>query len=169
MADEVDEERMALLYFLEYQRASVLSIVEGLEQPAWYTPAVPSGWTVAGLIEHLGDAERHWFQGVGAGSVVDLPWDDGRPPYDPQAAFVCDRPVADVRAYHREQCRRSDEALSSLSLGAAPQGRHGKADRDEPPTVRWIALHMIEETACRSGHLEIARELLDGRTRLGLR
>lgn len=31
-------------------------------------------------------------------------------------------------------------------------------------SVRWIVMHMIEETATHSGHLEIARELLDGKT-----
>jgi hypothetical protein len=35
--------------------------------------------------------------------------------------------------------------------------------------VRWVVLHMIEEKACHSGHLDIARELPDGRTSLGLR
>jgi Protein of unknown function (DUF664) len=30
--------------------------------------------------------------------------------------------------------------------------------------LRWIILHMIEETAQHAGHLDIARELLDGRT-----
>ena len=77
--------------------------------------------------------------------------------------------MADVLEYYREQCRRSDEVLSSLSLGAAPKGRHGDPEVDEPPSVRWIVLHMIEETAGHSGHLDIARELLDGRTGLGLR
>ena len=47
-----------------------------------------------------------------------------------------------------------------------PRGRHGD---DEIPNVRVVILHMIEETAAHSGHLEIARELLDGRTDLGLR
>jgi hypothetical protein len=37
---------------------------------------------------------------------------------------------------------------------------------DEPPTVRWAVLHMIEETARHAGHLDIARELLDGQTGL---
>jgi Protein of unknown function (DUF664) len=40
---------------------------------------------------------------------------------------------------------------------------------DEPPDVRWIILHMIEETARHAGHLDIARELMDGRTGLGPR
>jgi Protein of unknown function (DUF664) len=56
----------------------VLSIVAGLDEEAWQRPAVPSGWTPAGLVQHLGDAERHWFQGVVAGSNTELPWDQGR-------------------------------------------------------------------------------------------
>jgi uncharacterized protein DUF664 len=125
MADAPDEEKQALLHFLEYQRASVLSIVEGLSEEAWHKPVVPSGWTPAGLVEHLGDAERHWFQQVVVGSEVDLPWDVGRPPYDPEAAFICDRPAADVIAYCREQCQRSDAVLAVTSMSAPPRGRHG--------------------------------------------
>jgi Protein of unknown function (DUF664) len=53
-------------------------------------------------------------------------------------------------------------------LSAAPRGKHGDPDM-EPPDVRWVVLHMIEETARHAGHLDIARELLDGRTRLGPR
>jgi hypothetical protein len=36
-------------------------------------------------------------------------------------------------------------------------------------TVRDVVLHMIEEVARHAGHLDIARELLDGRTGLGPR
>ena len=43
------------------------SIVGGLSEEAWHTPVVPSAWTVAGMVEHLGNAERHWFQEVVAG------------------------------------------------------------------------------------------------------
>ncbi len=166
---EVEEDRQALFDCLKYQRNSVLAIVEGLEERDWYRSVVPSGWTVAGLIEHLGHAEGHWFQQVVAGMSDELPWDEGRPPYDPNAAFVCNRPVAQILAYYRDQCGRSDEALGSVALGASPKGRHGGPEVDQPSDVREIVLHMIEETACHSGHLDIARELLDGRTGLGLR
>ncbi|HEY2578919.1 MAG TPA: DinB family protein [Streptosporangiaceae bacterium] len=169
MPDAADEEKQALLYFLDYQRNSVLSIVGGLDEKAWHTPAVPSGWTVAGLVEHLGYAERHWFQQVVTGSEIDLPWDEGRPAYDPHAALTCGRPSADVLAYYRQQCERSNEVLARTPLLAPPLGRHGGPDEDQPPNLRWIALHVIEETAAHSGHLEIARELLDGQTDLGLR
>jgi Protein of unknown function (DUF664) len=72
----------------------------------------------------------------------------------------------DLVRFLRHQCRRSDAVLVETPLAATPRGRHG--DR-EIASVRWVVLHMIEETAAHSGHLEIARELLDRRARLGLR
>jgi len=60
-------EDQALLAFLAAQREAVLSVVAGLEEDAWHRSVVPSGWTPAGLVEHLGGAEWHWFQGVVAG------------------------------------------------------------------------------------------------------
>jgi uncharacterized damage-inducible protein DinB len=161
-----DDTRRELLEYLEYQRASARSIVEGLAESSWHTPVVASGWTVAGLVEHLGNVERHWFSEVVDGSSVDLAWDEGRPPYDPNAPFTCERPSADVLAYYRGRCDESDEILARVSLSDAPRGKHRD---DEIPNVRTIVLHVIEETAAHSGHLEIARELLDGATKRGLR
>ncbi len=170
MSDEPDREKYALKHFLDYQRASVRSIVEGMDEAAWHRSVVPSGWTPAGLVQHLGDAERHWFQQVATGTEIDLPWDEGRPPYDPDAPFITDRPAAEVLAYYQEQCDRSNEVLDRTPLSAPPRGRHGDPDTDEQPAdLRWIILHMIEETACHSGHLDIVRELTDGQTDLGLR
>jgi hypothetical protein len=165
MSDE-DDERVALIHFLEYQRASVRSIVEGLSEEAWHTSVVPSGWTPAGLVEHLGGAEYHWFQQVVAGVDDDAPMNADAEPYDPFAAFVSDLPSSEVLRNYREECERSNAVLAQVSMSAVPRGRHGD---DEIPNVRWVVLHMIEETAAHSGHLEIARELLDGQKYLGLR
>jgi hypothetical protein len=154
-----------LLDFLQRQRDAVLLVVDGLSEAAWHTPVAPSGWTPAGLVEHLGNAERHWFQEVLAGTTQRLPWDEGRPPYDPLAAFVCDRPSAEVLAYYRDQCGRADEILAVTPLSATPLGTHPDPSV-QVTNVQWIVLHLIEETAVHSGHLEIARELLDGRTGL---
>jgi hypothetical protein len=82
----------ALLAFLAAQRNAVLSIVAGLDEEPWHQSVVPSGWTPAGLVEHLGGAEWHWFQGVVAGADPDLPRDLDETPYDPTAAFVSDLP-----------------------------------------------------------------------------
>ena len=168
--DHLQADRETVLGFLAYQRTSVLAVVDGLTEEAWQTSVVPSGWTPAGLVQHLGDAERHWFQDVVAAVPDDLPWDEGRPPYDPGAPFTCSRPAAEVVAYYREQCARSDEILRVTPLSSPPRGRHGEPELDDQiHDVLWVVLHLIEETACHSGHLDIARELLDGGTNLGLR
>jgi Protein of unknown function (DUF664) len=60
-------EQHTLLGFLDAQRASVLAMVDGLDEDTLRTPVAPSGWTPLGLIEHLGFAERYWFRQVAAG------------------------------------------------------------------------------------------------------
>jgi hypothetical protein len=172
MTSSFDEpDRPALLATLEYQRASVRSIVDGLSEAHWHTSVVPSGWTPAGLVAHLGGAERHWTCGVilahDPGHPFDADFDDQ--PYDPHAPFVIDWPSSKVLTYYLDQTRQTDEMLATTALDSPPRGPHDTEDMDQPQTVREIVLHLIEETAAHSGHLEIARELLDGKTRLGLR
>jgi hypothetical protein len=179
MADvNSDEESRMLLGFLQYQRDSVLKIVDGLPEEAWQTPVVPSGWTVAGMLWPLAGAEHHWCHHVNTGVLdaeeqagdEDEGDDEEGGGYDPYAAFTCDWPSADIIADYRDACRRSNEILAVTPLSAAPPGLHFHPDPEytaQITNVRWIVLHMIEETAAHSGHLEIARELLDGETRLG--
>jgi Protein of unknown function (DUF664) len=171
-----DDDSRTLLGFLQYQRDAVLKIVEGLPEQAWQTPVVPSGWTVAGMLWHLGGVEHHWLQHVTTG-VAEEPSpgeeeeaDEGE--YDPYAAFTCDRSGADLIANYREECGRSDAVLAVTPLSAAPRGLDFHPDPEytaQITNVRWIVLHVIEETATHSGHLEIVRELLDGKTRLAAR
>jgi len=68
---EEGDEKAALHDFLQNQRTSVRSIVEGLSEEGWHTSVVPSGWTPAGFVEHLAGAEYHWFQAVIAGVVYE--------------------------------------------------------------------------------------------------
>jgi Protein of unknown function (DUF664) len=171
-----DDDSRVLLGFLQYQRDSVLKIVDGLAEEAWQTPVVASGWTVAGMLWHLGGVEHHWLQHVTTGVMEKPPagaeaGNEEEDTYDPEAAFTCDWPSADLIATYRDECRRSDEILALTPLSAGPRGlgfHPGPAEYTKQITnVRWIVLHVIEETAAHSGHLEIARELLDGKTRLG--
>ena len=154
--------------FLDAQRASVLAILDGLDESALRTPVVPSGWTPLGLLEHLGGAERHWFQQVATGSVDAPPWPPD-PDEDWDAPFTSDHPTQAVFDFYRATCARSNAVLDATPLSTPPRGRHNQP-LDEPVTdLRWIVLHMIEETARHAGHLDLARELLDGRTGLGPR
>jgi hypothetical protein len=164
---ESDASDEMLRAFLRGQRESVLAIVEGLDEEAWHRSVVPTGWTPAGLLEHLGGAEWHWFQGVVAGKQPQLSGDlaEDQPPYDPlTVVFTTDASSAEVVTFYRDQSAESEAVLATTPLSASPRGKHR---RYEPPNVRWVVLHMIEETARHAGHLDIARELLDGRTRLG--
>lgn len=168
-----DDDSRMLLSFLQYQRDAVLRIVEGLPEEAWQTPVVPSGWTVAGMLQHLCGVEYHWLQQVTTGAAGEPSRDEEKAEqggYDPYAAFACDMPGADLIASYREECRRSDAVLAVTPLSAAPRGLRFHHDPEyiaQITSVRWIILHVIEETAAHSGHLEIVRELLDGKTRLG--
>jgi hypothetical protein len=164
---EADDEMLRDL--LRGQREAVLAVVAGLDEADWHRSVVPTGWTPAGLVEHLGGAEWHWFQGVVAGKQPELPGDlaEDQQPYDPlTVVFTTDEPSTEVLAFYREQCAQSEAVLATTPLSALPLGKHGPRGF-EPPSVRWVVLHMIEETARHAGHLDIARELLDGTTRLG--
>ncbi|WP_410614353.1 DinB family protein [Amycolatopsis sp. lyj-109] len=148
-------EKTTLLTFLRAQRASVLAILDGLDEKALATAVLPSGWTPLGMVAHLGDAERHWFQEIVTGTA-----DPADPtPGTPEAVF----------AYYREQCRRSDEIVAATPLSAPPRGRHPGPFGAEITDLRGVVLHVIEETARHAGHLDVARELLDGCTGLGPR
>jgi hypothetical protein len=164
---EADDEMLRDL--LRGQREAVLAVVAGLDEADWHRSVVPTGWTPAGLLEHLGGAEWHWFQGVVAGKQPELPGDlaEDQPPYDPlTVVFTTDEPSTEVIAFYRDQCAQSEAVLATTPLSAPPLGERGPGGF-EPPNVRWVVLHMIEETARHAGHLDIARELLDGTTRLG--
>ncbi len=113
---EADDEM--LRDFLRAQRESVLAIVEGLDEEDWHRPVVPTGWTPAGLVEHLGGAEWHWFQGVVAGKQPELPADvdEDRPPYDRlTVVFTTDEPSTEVVAFYRDQCEQSEAVLATRS------------------------------------------------------
>ena len=155
-----------LIAFLDAQRARALAIVAGLDADQLATPVLPSGWSLLGLIEHLGHAERHWFQEVALGYAARLPWQDDSD-RDEDGPFTTPRQADAVFSFYRDQIERANAVLSSTPLSTAPRGRHNQGDRDQVTDLRFIVLHMIEETARHLGHLDAARELLDGRVGLG--
>lgn len=140
-------ERAALRSFLTAQRTSVQAIVHDLDEHRLGTVVAPSGWSPLGLVEHLGHAERFWFQYVVVGSPEPLPWPDNTGAAD--AADAADQPTQPL----------------SRSL-ARPHGQEGL---DEVRDLRSVVLHLVEETARHAGHLDIARELIDGAIGLGPR
>jgi len=151
------DERAALLHFLAAQRSAALAVLHGLSEADAARSVVPSRWTALGMAEHLGGVERHWFGLVLGG---DREWTRAVPG-EPGTLEEA------VRAY-RAEIERSDRLLAGFALDdpvtIVPEQLPG-----EIHTVRDAVLHVIEEVARHCGHLDIARELLDGRTELGPR
>jgi len=113
--------------------------------------------TIAGLVSHLYWVERSWIERTLLGGPDEEPWT----PEDPDKDFRADgTPLAELLAAYERQCRRNNEVVASVSLDAesAIERAHG------PVTLRWILLHLIEETARHNGHIDILREMLDGVT-----
>lgn len=157
-------ERATLVTFLHAQRRSVLAILEGLDERLEHRQIVPSGWTPAGLVRHLALAERFWFSDVLVGwSPVDSPTADELP----SPGVGCG--LGEASRFYREEAARSDLRLAAVSLDEPPRGSVPSDLDEEISDVRALILHMIEETARHAGHLDIARELIDGRTGLGPR
>lgn len=121
---KVEMEKAALCEFLEYQRVSIRAILADLDEPSLRTPVLPSGWSPLGLVEHLGHAERHWFQEVFRGSVEPLPWPDENTP------LRTTRSPRQVFGFYRDQCDISDAIIAAAPLSATP--------RAGIPTRRWL-------------------------------
>ena len=164
-------ETEALVGFLDAQRECVLDILAGLDDEALRTALLPSGWTALGLLQHLAYTERYWFLEIVDGRPAADPWGGPDGVTDPDAEWRVSpgRTASDVVALYRATCSAADDVLRSTALTAPPRHRESRWPPDDVPDVRWVALHMIEETARHAGQLDAWRELLDGRTGLGPR
>ncbi|MFJ1761476.1 DinB family protein [Amycolatopsis sp. NPDC088138] len=160
----MEGEKSVLLRYLRAQRAVVLAVLEGLSEAALTTSVLPSGWTPLGMVEHLGYAERYWFQEIVTGRADPVAWPD-----DDHAPLTTPRSPEVVFAFYRHQCARSDEIFAATPLDTPCHGRYPDLPEAEVGDLRGVALHVIEETARHAGHLDVVRELIDGRTELGPR
>jgi hypothetical protein len=152
-----------LTAYLDYQRATMLLKTQGLsaEQMAQRLP--PSSLTLAGLLNHLALVEDSWFPVRFAGLPEDDLWAGIDWDADPDWEFRTATELApdELRRRYGDACARSREvvarasSLDQLSVGTSRRtGRHWD--------LRWVLLHMIEETARHAGHADLLREAIDG-------
>ncbi len=153
-------ETRALLSCLNSQRDHVLGIVDGLADDALRTPVLPSGWTCLGLVRHLTlDVERFWFRAVVAGEDLDL--ESGNDGW----RVAADESAEAVLEAYRQETWLADVIVAATALDAGPVWWPDALFGDLPRRdLRQTLLHVITETACHAGHLDAARELIDGRT-----
>ncbi len=156
-------ERQNLAEFLDYQRATILLKTHGLDSDQTSTRSVaPSTLTLAGIVKHLAWVEDHWFQIIFNGVEDTEPWatapfDDDQD-WDFNSAVGGD--IAATRELYEHACERSRRVYEEAGLDDLSVGMRD----NEPFSMRWIMLHMIEETARHAGHADLLREAIDGET-----
>jgi uncharacterized damage-inducible protein DinB len=155
-------EMTLLAEYLDYQRATVLEKTEGLTQEQMVQRNPPSALTLAGLLYHLALVEESWMEERFKGLPGREPWGDVDWEADPDWEFRTAEGVAaeELRDRYRTACERSRLVMSSasgpeqLSAETLRNGRHF--------SLRWVLLHLIEETARHAGHADTLREAIDG-------
>ena len=155
-------ELQALLSFLDAQRRHVLGILDGLEPEALRQPVLPSGWNCLGLVHHLAlDVERFWFRAVVTGDPAVI---EALDDIEDAWQVAPDVPHTEVLDRYRTEAGLSDAVVAATDADAPPAWwPHHLFGPPHLHTVRDVLLHVITETACHAGHLDAARELLDGR------
>lgn len=113
------------------------------------------------MIKHSAIWERRWFQIIVAGRSYPGEWPEAPDvesgELDATFRLTDEDTIETVVDDYREQIVASNEILGSIDLDARCV-RSDKVDEN----VRWVAVHMIEETARHAGHADIIRETIDG-------
>lgn len=154
-------EKEVLAGYLDHYRNLLLEICEGLGEDELRRPMVPSGTSLLGLVKHLAYTERGWFQENIANEPFDVPFDASVPDID--FRIEEGETAEEIFQLYRDACERSRRALDEASLDDPIQNPHRSRDYN----VRWVVVHMLEETARHVGHADILRELIDGKTGAG--
>jgi hypothetical protein len=162
----IADERDGLLAFLAQQREVLRIATYGLtEEQARSTPTA-SALSVGGLIKHVATTERGWIDLAlqrDRGSTA-----EGAGAYVANFQLGPDETLADVLALYEEVAKETEEAIAGIAdLGQPvpiPRGVPWFPDDVDAWSVRWVLLHLIEETARHAGHADILRESIDGAT-----
>jgi uncharacterized damage-inducible protein DinB len=152
------DERAMLEGWLEFHRVTLLLKCEGLSDDERKDRPVPTSvLSLHGLLRHMAEVERGWFQRVLLGDKgAHHLWPDDN--NDDSDIFpLDDANWDDDLAIWYAECETSRGAAKDKSLDFFGTSRSGN-----PVSLRWIYTHMIEEYARHNGHADIIRELIDG-------
>jgi hypothetical protein len=157
----VSDERDVLHRYLNAQRRHVLGILDGLTEDQLRSPVLPSGWTCLGMVKHLALSDEHyWFRSIVGGEPLDYFPEGDRADWQ----VGPDESADEVLASYRAEMVLADAIITTTPLDQPPRQRDEWWGDWDVPDFRYIMLHVIAETACHAGHLDAARELIDGRT-----
>ncbi|MET9516859.1 DinB family protein [Streptomyces sp. NPDC002994] len=155
------DERTTLDGWLDFHRATLALKCEGLDDRRIRQASVaPSSLTLLGLVQHMAEVERNWFQRVFGG--LDVPEvygeGDGRRADGTDGGFglVEGRGIDEALRVWRDEIARGREICAGRALTDTV------LFRGQEMSLRWIYVHMIEEYARHNGHADLVRERVDG-------
>ncbi len=169
LAPPAADERTQLLDYLAQQRLVLRLSAYGLtDAQARSVPSV-SALSVGGIIKHVAATERYWIDTVVLGHPSDL---GGSSSYGDNFEVGPDETLDDVLATYSEVAVATAGAVDAVGDldHAVPVPRDSlwlPKDIEEWP-LRWVLLHIVEETARHAGHADIVREHIDGATAFAL-
>ena len=148
-------EKESLHASLDRHRDAVLWKLEGLGDDDLRRAMTPSGTNLLGLVKHLAAVEYNWFCETFGRETEPLPFDEDDP--DADLRVRPDESTEDMLAFYARARAAADKAIEEVGLEQTGTAWFGDA-----VTMRWVLIHMIEETARHAGHVDILRELIDG-------
>jgi len=156
-APKTGNEKETLVGVLNELRAVMLWKLDGLDDERAARPMVPSGTSLLGIVKHLAWVERWWFVDFIGGDRLDYPWSGE----DPDADFRIEahETVASISQLYADAVGEANAVIAAAaSLDVTGTLESG------PRSLRWVLVHMIDETGRHAGHGDIVRELIDGTT-----
>ncbi len=153
-------EREILEGMVDFYRAVVVRKLEGLDEVAARRVFTPTGLSPIGVVNHLIGVELWWYLEVLESTLPEYPWTET----DYEADRDCDwkpstdRTVDVVLADYRRACALARDAAARHHLDEIRDAGSRRV------SLRWIHVHMIEELARHTGHLDLMRESIDGAT-----
>ncbi|WP_062649802.1 DinB family protein [Streptomyces maremycinicus] len=145
--------------WLEFHRATLELKCAELDDEQLRQPAAePSELTLLGLVQHLAEVERNWFQRAFAGLDVPPVFEEGT-----GYALTAGRGLDEALGAWRREIARGRELIAGRPLDATGRIPAGPMAGLEV-SLRWVLIHLIEEYARHNGHADILRERIDGVT-----
>ncbi|HET6703472.1 DinB family protein, partial [Amycolatopsis sp.] len=153
----VADERDGLLSFLEQQRYVLRLAAHGLTDEQARATSTKSSLSVGGLIKHVAATEDSWLDTIL--QVPQKPFGEAMAEYQDAHRLRPDETLAGALARYDEVAARTAEVIAGIDdLGQAvpvPKGVPWFPQDVEAWSVRWVLLHLIQETARHAGHADI--------------
>ncbi|MGW3659291.1 DinB family protein [Streptomyces sp. NPDC005151] len=162
-AEAHGDERGALLSFVEAQRGAIRRSLLGLTEEQAASRPSASELSLSGLLKHVAETELNWLrlaqQRPNEKARTEETWADS-------FRLVGDETVPQMLEFWAKVAAETEGFIHSVESmnDTFPLPEAPWFPKDQKCSMRWLLVHLVEEIARHSGHADIIRESLDGRT-----